>query len=680
MAKETYYPELDGVRALAVLLVILYHLGLPWIKGGFIGVDVFFVLSGYLISKNLFQQHSEGRFSFLQFYQRRFFRLFPAIIIVVLGTLFAGIFLLPTGPLLKLGESSLWAIFSLANFYSFSQSGYWDQSSVSQPLLHFWSLAVEEQFYLLWPLLIWLIFRFKKGQQKFFIAFFAGLALLAFVATEIFLRFNPQAAFYMMPLRSWEFALGALTALLYKPEVHFKDKMKSTVLSLVGLFLCLGCAWKFSSMTRFPGISALLPCIATVLFIVATPHSWIRPLFTNPVSRYLGQISYSLYLVHWPLIVFAKDFKFNFTPLLSLESAIAFTSKELALLGVLILALAISLKVFIEDPLRYQKWTLSHLQSNRMKAFVAASIVSILLSLVCFKTGGLPFRADPELYKQGMLGQYYAPCRYYYNDPELAPGCGIGVEKTAPDIILLGDSHMDHYMLGFDETLKELNLAGLLIAGGGTLPIPHGHTLVLGKKQAPFEQIYNYILKSPPKLLILSGRWDSHLNETLVDNPNVQLNRFMYGPYQSLDVKSSTNAVRAGLKDFLTTLNEKNIETILLGQIPLAGRTVKDCLMRPEYFRAKMEICLGVDRAQQIVFHQKAKNLLLEVSAPLPHIHFVEMVPRLCQKARCEVTHPENGSVLYRDGNHLSSEGGLYVVQTYIRPELERIIKEFTKD
>ncbi len=299
-ASARYRPDIDGLRAVAVLLVILFHSGFKSFRGGFVGVDVFFVISGFLITRLIYDQIAQGRFSFSRFYIRRVRRLFPALFFTLFFSFVCALVLFSPHQLERFGGALLHAVLSLSNFYFWGESGYFDMDAELKPLLHTWSLSVEEQFYFIWPLTLFLLLtKTPKWLPPLFIAG-AGAASLYFA--ERWLSSDAAGAFFLAPFRVIEFAIGALMVWLIKRQPDNQIWLEPLV--LIGLILIIVPATTYTSHMRFPGLNALLPCLGTALIIHAGTAEHFGKLLRNRLIVGLGLISYSLYLIHWPLIVF----------------------------------------------------------------------------------------------------------------------------------------------------------------------------------------------------------------------------------------------------------------------------------------------------------------------------------------------------------------------------------------
>ncbi|RQR43548.1 acyltransferase [Burkholderia sp. Bp9131] len=289
-----YRPDIDGLRAVAVLSVVLFHAFPSILPGGFVGVDVFFVISGYLITNILLAELDDDRFSVLRFYGRRVRRIFPAFVLVMIATYALGWFSLFKGEFKQLGEHIAAGAAFVANFAFWNEAGYFDTASNTKPLLHLWSLGIEEQFYILWPLLLawgW------RNRRLFAVIAFGFVA--SFVANMVLIASHPDAAFFLPISRFWELLAGA--GLAYASTNGTRGR-----LAMIGLLLCVGAMVGLNESMQFPGWWALLPVVGAMLLIAGGPDAWInRNVLSQPAMVWVGKISFPLYLWHWPLLSFA---------------------------------------------------------------------------------------------------------------------------------------------------------------------------------------------------------------------------------------------------------------------------------------------------------------------------------------------------------------------------------------
>lgn len=458
-----YRPDIDGLRAIAVLSVFFYHLNPALLPGGFLGVDVFFVISGYLITAIIVRENRLGTFSFSHFYARRVKRIFPALFVVlVLSALVAAVLLVPE-TYVNFMHSARYAAAQIANFFFSREVGYFEEGFAGQPLLHTWSLGVEEQFYLCWPLLIFLCFRLLKsggqtvaGQSPFprrrtdvprgfdtehsdraVWAVFFILALLSFAACFILAEADQQRAFYMFYTRAWEFCIGGVVALRVVPVPS--KKATRGALGAVGLLLLCYSFWSVDQYylgKSFLRFGVVLPCIGAALIIfTSTPASPgpVNRLLATGLTVGIGKISYSLYLYHWPVLIFFKNFNNN-QAMSSMDG--------LAIIAVSFI-LAILSYYLVEQPARK-----TGLPDRRV---LGAALLVIIISATTFnllenhdraswritrydnETADPPPRYPPSCVKDVKNGQIFYECR-------------VTETQGASIIALVGDSHAPHYL------------------------------------------------------------------------------------------------------------------------------------------------------------------------------------------------------------------------------------------
>jgi peptidoglycan/LPS O-acetylase OafA/YrhL len=346
----SYRPDIDGLRAAAVLAVILFHAYRVQVTGGFVGVDAFFVISGFLISGIIWDGLDRGVFGFARFYARRIRRLFPALSVVLLFCLGYGWFVLLPVELSSLGQETLWGAGFLSNVLLWQQAGYFDRAAVTKPLLHLWSLGVEEQFYIVWPFALWAVHRTKANRT----GFLAIVMLSSFALNVLLIGTDPTAAFYSPLTRFWEFGSGALIASQASRPVVWLNAVLSQArrieprlnnwASCLGLVLIVASVALLNERMAFPGWLALPPVAGTVLIIAAGPQAWLnRVVLAHRVPVYFGLISYPLYLWHWPLISYSYILNFSKAP------------RELPALGLVVASIVLAALTyeFVERPIRF---------------------------------------------------------------------------------------------------------------------------------------------------------------------------------------------------------------------------------------------------------------------------------------------------------------------------------------
>ena len=295
----SYRPDIDGLRALAVVPVVLFHAGLSVFQGGYVGVDIFFVISGFLITRILAASMREDRYSILDFYERRARRIFPALAVMVLASLAFGWFVLTPEEYAKIGKTAVSIGAFVSNFHFWRSVGYFERETNFHPLLHTWSLAVEEQFYIFFPILLY----FLHKRHRRLIAALAGIFFLSFASSVALVEFKPRVAFYLLPPRAWELMAGSLIALGVSDR--FWSPRAAAAAALLGLALIAGAIFFYTPAMPFPGFAAMPPVLGACLIIWARGQGAGRLLAIRPMV-WIGLLSYSLYLWHLPIFEFAK--------------------------------------------------------------------------------------------------------------------------------------------------------------------------------------------------------------------------------------------------------------------------------------------------------------------------------------------------------------------------------------
>ena len=427
---EAYRRDIDGLRAFAVLAVVAFH-AFPWLlPGGFVGVDVFFVISGYLISGLISERLAEGRFTFADFYARRIRRIFPALIVVIAAVLAFGWLTLLPAELEALGKHIAAGIGFVSNFALWREAGYFDASAATKPLLHLWSLGIEEQFYLVWPLALFAFAKWRRSALPLIVA----VGAVSFAVNLATVGRWPVAAFYSPASRFWELQAGCLlAALMRQPARRAMSRRAADAVSAIGAALLAVSVFLLNDKLGYPGFWALLPTVGAFLLIAAGPDTWFnRNVLAQPVAVAVGLISYPLYLWHWPLLSFASIAARGIAP---------FGVRVAAVLASI--ALAAATYVLIEKPIRFgAKW------KGKIPSLVALSIVLGAAGYAVFARNGVPSRFPPEIRALASFAyEYKTDARYPHcwlsnaqPPEEFAPYCiesGAGRER----VVLWGDSH-----------------------------------------------------------------------------------------------------------------------------------------------------------------------------------------------------------------------------------------------
>lgn len=430
MPKLPFRADIDGLRAVAIVIVVLYHYRLGGVPGGFVGVDVFFVISGFLITSLIVPELASRTFSFQDFYIRRIRRLLPALALVTAACLLAGWFLLMPGDYYDLGRQVISSVLGASNVHFLRNTGYFDQAAELMPLLHTWSLSVEIQFYLFWPLALWLI-SLRYPSTRALLYFTVVVLIVSLVASEIVVARRPSEAFYSIYTRAWELSAGGL--LVFAPRISKRVLAEAAL--LLGLGLIAFASFHLNTQSPFPGFNALLPVIGAALVVwpravpTATEH-----LLSNPLSVFVGKISYSLYLWHWPILVFYRFYNHGNMPA---------EAEKLALIALSVVCAVLSWKL-VEVPARKVRATPRRVA---LSAAGAAAFV-VLAGFVVSLSGGVERRLPARLAGLGSLEEMWRwPCTGRKYDEFAKKLCTFGDtwESSTQRVFLWGDSHAAHF-------------------------------------------------------------------------------------------------------------------------------------------------------------------------------------------------------------------------------------------
>jgi len=458
-----YRADIDGIRAIAVSVVILFHFGVPGFAGGFIGVDVFFVLSGYLISSIIFSQLEKNRFDFREFYFRRVRRLMPVYAVVMLCSLLAAYLIMLPIDLIQFGQSLFASTIYASNILFYWEAGYFDTESHLKPLLHTWSLSVEEQFYLVFPFLAF--FTAFLGRAKLFILFLL-LTLISLIIASVYLRQDASAVFFLYPFRAWEMFMGTVLATGRIPAI--KHPLTNNLLGLAGLGLILIPTLIYDENTPFPAESALIPCLGTLILLhtAVAQSSWVNRALATPLPVLIGKLSYSLYLWHWPVFVF-----YHYTSPEGLDV------RDIVLMAGATLALSALSYRFIEDPIRHGNFTLANSKKVVFGSTLAVSLVLMGVGYFLYKSDGFPSRLNEQSVKfASAASDLFGGFENCYNkqNPQF-PGvdfCALSDPLNANSYTLFwGDSHGAAYKRVFQHATGAGTPPTLIAWTGGCPPV-----------------------------------------------------------------------------------------------------------------------------------------------------------------------------------------------------------------
>ena len=525
---STYRPDIDGLRAFAVLPVILFHFKIfaDTVTGGFVGVDIFFVISGYLITRIVFADVSSGTYSILRFYDRRIRRIFPALIFLYLACLVLALFLYFPSEAGTFSNSVIASTFFVSNIFFYYRSGYFERDSETNPLLHTWSLSVEEQFYVLFPLVVFAIRNFHHRARVLVIS---AIALASFMSAVYTVYANPSAAFYLVQFRAWELAIGGLLAIGALPLIS--RRWIAEVIAISGFALICGSFVFISPTLPFPGLAALAPCLgaAAIIYSGENGQTLVGGLLSLSPLQFTGLISYSLYLVHWPAIVFFRLFH---EP----------SRLEKSTLVAACIALATLSLRFIERPFRGKSYRLSPRATLLAGgiAMVGVTIFALVLGPAMNAVWHYPARAiDVMAYAKideshMRTGTCFLTAGYSDAFESGSQGACLTPRNDRPNYLIIGDSHAAHLFSGLQATYPSVNFLQATASGCRPVLGEGGEAHCVGmvrfiyQKFLPSQKPDGIIIsaqwapKDLPDLVATIGKIKPHVGKVIVIGPTVQ--------------------------------------------------------------------------------------------------------------------------------------------------------------
>lgn len=625
----SYRPEIDGLRAVAVIAVVLFHAPLKC-PGGYVGVDVFFVLSGYLITSLILRNLEIGHFSLAGFWERRVRRIFPALSIMVLGSLLVGGLLLLPSDFEHLGKSIIAQALFAANVFFWrddsARGGYFGPTSDDRPLLHTWSLAVEEQFYLLFPLLLIWLYRVRRLQRPgsmswvMFLGMMVGLAVAALSVKHV-----PGAAFYLLPARAWELLCGAWVAAVPAAYVS-RRRLVREVSSWLGLIAILLPCLFYSKDTPFPGLAALPPCLGAALIIWSNGCSKDNDLGLTSAGRllalrpvvFVGLISYSFYLWHWPVLVFGKYWWLR--P----------TSPWYFRLGLLLVAFVLSVISwrFVEIPFRLEKTAGTR---NGIFRFAAGmTLLSLALGAGLVVSRGLPARLPESVAKNAAtaLDGFTAKDYDLTSDDiraDLLIRFGDQSRDNFPTLLLWGDSHAQHAIAALEVYCLERGIAGVAATRGAKPPVTDAvfHT---GYEADPefAAEVMKYVKRTRITQVILAARWCW---------------------YQGLDPKLLADS----LPRTINALHSAGCTVWVLQDVPDVDTDAPKALIRSAIFRFHDDSWYRTESD-----HRRLNSVIYKMASQNLPATFLDPAPQLLDSRTRRYRPDIDGVSIYFDVNHLT--------------------------
>jgi peptidoglycan/LPS O-acetylase OafA/YrhL len=632
-----YRADIDGLRAVAVVIVMLFHLDIGRFTGGFVGVDVFFVISGYLISSIIFTEISESRFSIVGFYERRIRRIFPALLaLFAVFALWATLFFLPS-ELVDLQKSMLAATFSASNFYFWQHSSYFD-APLSQPLLHTWSLAVEEQFYLAFPLFLWLVRAlFPKRLRNSVLAIF----FLSLAASIVVVYQNRTTAFYMPYTRAWELLLGTLLSMKLLPRLQ--ALWMRNLATLIGAGLIAFAAVRYTPDTPFPGFGAIAPCVGTALIIWAgdAGSSLVGAFLSLRPVVFVGLISYSLYLWHWPVIVSEKMgllLPFGSIPWHWATRALTLRRYDALVEVTVSFVLAVLSWRFVERPFR-----IGRLRLGGRPLFALAGAAILLLAAFSAWTifaGGFKGRFPPDAVNIAAGGKsadqrvgicFITPPENHFEN--YSTDVCLREQQGEKNYLALGDSHAAMLWPALVASLPEANVMQANTTSCKPLLHPEGS----GDCKKMMSYIFqSYLPSHPVQGLFLIGRW---------------IDRDMSGITETID-----------------WARQQNVPAVIFGPMPEYDGPLPRLLAYSIAWNRP-----GLASEHRVPANETLDVEMQQMAAETWHIPYVSLYRDICDDKNCaEYADAAHRVPLMDDSDHLNRLGALFVVKRIVeRRELQ---------
>jgi len=658
----SYRPDIDGLRAVAVLMVIAFHAFPEWVPGGFIGVDVFFVISGFLITHLISNGLNKQNFNLRSFYASRVRRLFPSLILVLLACQLLAWFALLSDEYKSLGKHILAAALLIPNWIIWSESGYFDYAAHTKPLLHLWSLGVEEQFYLFWPLTLCWVFKYKLNAVRITSIILLGSFLLNLLMVEEF----ASATFFLPFTRMWELLAGGLWALVLQTAFmdvrNVKTKLLSNpythqALSVLGLLMLVLSLIFIDQDQPYPGSWALLPVVGTLLIIAAGNQSWLnQSVLSNRVLVGMGLISYPLYLWHWPLLSLARILEQS-QPSLNIRLlciAIAFV-------------LSLLTYYFIERPIRFGL----HLKA---KTYILIALMSLTASLgfITYISDGFKSRFMNEMIELQTADLEFniATTTDWYCSDSSNEGPRCLSSGPAPSTVVMGDSHALTIYAGLVELFKARGEAiGLYGGSDGCPPLLNVVIQDLGGDtrnclQKGTQAILRVIKDPAINHVILTSRGPMYTTgKGFGDVESSQFGTWvLHFEGEDRGLRSNEEVFHRGLADTLDALLAANKKVTFLHDVPELGFDIRSCFsFRPLVISSKVMDPCGVRRSDFMKRTESFRGGVNQILAERPEIKVIDLAQALCDEEWCLGS--KNGVLFYIDDDHLSLRGAEYVVR-----------------
>ncbi|WP_277207865.1 acyltransferase family protein [Vibrio misgurnus] len=632
MSNFKYRADIDGLRALAVLMVILFHMNADWISGGFIGVDIFFVISGYIITSAIYPQIINKEFSFNQFYVKRIKRILPLFYLVAMTSLVFAYWLYTPNDFMGFSDSLRYASSFIANIYFEKHSGYFAPTSETLPLLHTWSLSIEEQFYFVWPMVLILAARYLKP-HFFWVVMFTSLVGLI-VYSEYMARLGGSSAYYLIQSRAFELLIGALLAIIIYIKSQNSRKLPRGFYHLTGIVGMVSLVWLSFSLNEsdvFPGIYALFVTIASALVIFSgtSKTSTISYVLSLRPMVLIGRLSYSLYLWHWPVLAF---YRYYF---------ISFTVVDAIICGVITVVLSLVSWLLVENPLR-------HAQIGKRWVSLFYLILPIGCSIAIAKQivaqDGYPIRFSDA------VQTIFSQSAYTFDDdknhrPQIADSYPfeapiIGDREQPITAYIWGDSHAGHFRSFVDVLGNQKGFSALFGGLGGCPPVLGSDLIKYGKPEQNCSQRNNEIAlklaELKPDVVFLAGRWAMYVETTR--SVGEKGSRVYLGDETdySESIDNSRRAFKEGLERTIQHLVEAGIKPILFEQVPDYDFNPSNCLVKKATYGWMKDASCDLPLSA-ILERQKMTNTIIdEIAKKYPQVEVIPILSIICDEVSCK--------------------------------------------
>jgi peptidoglycan/LPS O-acetylase OafA/YrhL len=664
-----YRPDIDGLRAIAVLAVVVFHAFPNRLQGGFVGVDIFFVISGFLISTIIFNDLEYGSFSFYEFYARRIRRIFPALLTVLVACYFFGWFQLLADEYKQLGLHTMAGAGFASNIVAWNEAGYFDNSIDTKPLLHLWSLGIEEQFYIFWPLVLWVSSRVKLS--LFLIT--TLLTLTSFYLNIKGVVSDPVATFYSPQTRFWELLSGSLLAWVIRLRSRIainaslnndlpllqdcKKKLDcyqilANIFSLLGLSLLIYGVLRISKEVNFPGFWALLPILGSVFVIGAGSKAWVnRYILSKTILVWVGLISFPLYLWHWPLLAFAR-----------------IVEADTPSVGIRIIALVLSFLLawltyrFVERPLRFGG-------SNKFKVITLIFLMVIVGSAgyTTFNQDGVSFRAMVKKSKDfsfDLTKFKFVECtdRDLIGEDNKDGNCLSVDGESKANIVIFGDSHAQDKFYGL--ATEDPGNSWMLLWNSSCPPILGVDIDILSKSscESKNQKTVKWLKANQNIKTVVLSFWGNYFLTEPVAADQIP----WWKTPDTINIydlegrlkKSRAELFLYGLEETIKQIQIENRRIILLVDIPELPYFPKDCFRKP--YKSNCQLNRSDVDSRQL----ELRKLLLKIKSDYPKVIIYDPIAYFCDDKKCRF---EDGEIIfYRDSNHLSLRGSKNYAEQFL--------------